>query len=502
MEKKKDKKFYGEMPHSLEAEQALLSCMLLDAEVQNDVVNKLSDEDFYTESHKIIFNAMKETLKSNVNLDIVTLADCLERSGNLDQAGGMSYLMGLLDLMPSSANYQRYQEMIERDSVLRKLIKGSAEIIENCRQSTDENDSIAYAEKVVYDISQGAETSSLTRIDSVIPKIMAKLDEISRNKKSASGIKTGFKKLDYLTNGLHKSDLVIIAARPSMGKTSFAMNIVENVAQQGYSCAVFSLEMNKEQLAQRMLCSVAGVDMGRVSKGELNKTDWIKIAKAKEILSKCNIYIDEKGAITPHEMLSKCRRLKARHGLDLIMIDYIQLMDLGEGAKAESRQQEITKISRNLKLLAKEIDVPVLALSQLSRATEKEKRPPQLSDLRDSGAIEQDADIVLFIHRPDKMSKDKDLESGKVKKNVAEIRVEKHRNGATGKFELYFESACTKFVNINSETGEIESNLESSQKLEKPIEKIEQIDEDTDFNNENEDFSNLGSSIDKDVFGE
>ncbi len=485
------KKIKGDMPHSLEAEQAFLGCLLLDTKVQSEFIATMQEEDFYSESHQIIFRAMQEIYSKNEPIDLVTLTDALEKSGSLEQAGGIAYITALTDVMPSTANYKHYHDIILRDSMLRKLIKGSSEIIEDCRQSTDEKVSLAKAEKLVYDISHSADTSEMAKISSVIPTVMARLDEINKDKSKASGLKTGYRSLDSLTNGLHSSDLIIIAARPSVGKTSFAMNIVENVALQGASCAVFSLEMNKEQLVTRMLSSLAGVNMGRLSRGEMDKSDWVKVAKAREKLSKCRIYIDELGAISPAEMISKCRRLKSKYGLDLVMIDYIQLMQSGE--KIESRQQEVSNISRNLKLLAKELNVPVIALSQLSRSSEKEKRPPNLSDLRDSGAIEQDADIVMFIHRPDKGASEKDFLEGKVQKNVAEIRVEKHRSGATGLFKLYFLGECTKFLDLDLETGEPIGLEKKEEKTTPAVEGIEPIIESEENLNE--------TDVEDDVFG-
>lgn len=454
------KQITGDMPHSLEAEQALLGCLLLDGKIQVEVVAFLSEEDFFAESHKYIFNAMNGIVKANQTVDLVTLVDALEKSGTLEQAGGISYITELTNVMPSSANYERYLEIVQRDSMLRKLIKGSAEIIENSRKSTDKTSALAYAEKTVYDISNTEDTSSMSKIDDVLPAVMNKFDELSKNKSTYHGIKTKFKGLDNLLNGLHPSDLIIIAARPGVGKTSFSMNIVENVARQGYSCAVFSLEMSKEQLVQRMMCSVAGVSMNNALRGQMNKSEWLKMDKARRILQDAKIYIDDSSLITPEEVLSKCRRLKRKVGLDLIMIDYIQLMSPGSKKKSENRQNEITEISRNLKILAKEINVPVLALSQLSRAVEQRKGRPQLSDLRESGAIEQDADIVMFIHRPDKNATEKELAEGKIKQNVAEILVEKHRNGEQGIVNLYFKGECTKFLNINRQTNEVEDDDE------------------------------------------
>ncbi|MBE5733885.1 MAG: replicative DNA helicase [Clostridiales bacterium] len=451
---KEQTKRLGDMPHSLEAEQALLGCLLLDTRIQVEVAAFLKEEDFYAESHKYIFNAMEEIIKKNQPVDLVTLTDMLEKQGVLEQAGGISYITELTMVMPSSANYQRYLDIVTRDSLLRRLIKGSAEIIDECKKSVDKTSALSFAEKTVYDISNDADTSEMVKIGSVLPDVMSKFDQLTNDKTSLKGIKTGFKGLDNLINGLHNSDLMILAARPAVGKTSFAMNIVENVAMQGYSCAVFSLEMGKEQLTERMLCSVAGVSMENAKKGKMNKTEWLKIAKAREKLSNAKIFIDDSAVIRPRELISKCRRLKSRFGLDFVMVDYMQLMTPDKTRNSDSRQNEITDISRNLKILAKEINVPVLALSQLSRAVETRKGRPQLSDLRESGAIEQDADIVMFIHRPDKSATEKEIAEGKVQKNVAEILVEKHRSGPTGMVKLYFKGECTKFLNLNEETGE------------------------------------------------
>ncbi len=448
-----------EMPHSLEAEQALLGCLLIDVKIQVEIAAFLVEDDFYAESHKYIFNAMLEIIKDNKPVDFVTLTDYLEKNAELERAGGITYITELTNVMPSAANYQRYLDIVKRDSMLRKLIKGSTEIIKECEGSMDSEAALAYAEKTVFDISNTADTSELVKISSVLPEVMNKFDELSKNKSNYHGIKTNFKGLDNLLNGLHGSDLMILAARPAMGKTSFAMNIVEAVATQGYTCAVFSLEMGKEQLSQRMMCSVAGVSMESALKGKMNKTEWLKIAKAREVLSNAKIYIDDSSLITAEQILSKCRRLKKKSGLDFVMIDYIQLMSTSK--KLDSRQQEIQDISRNLKILAKELNVPVLALSQLSRAVETRKGRPQLSDLRESGAIEQDADIVMFIHRPDKVATEKELASGNVKQNVAEIIIEKHRNGPQGVVELYFKGECTKFLNL--EDGETPVKKETSE---------------------------------------
>lgn len=456
-EKTTTKKVFGEMPHNLEAEQALLGCLLIDAKIQVEVVAYLKEEDFYAESHKIIFAAMLDIIRKNLPVDLVTLTDELEKKGELESVGGITYITELTNVMPSSANFQRYLDIVTRDSLLRKLIRGSADVIEECKKSADKQTALSFAEKTIYDISTIADTSEVKKIGTIIPQVLNKFDELTNDKSALKGIKTGFKRLDHLTNGLHKSDLVIIAARPAVGKTSFAMNIVENVALQGYSCAVFSLEMGKEQITERIMCSVAGVSMEHAKKGNLTRSDWLKINKARELLADAKIFIDDSAVIRPRELISKCRRIKSRSGLDLVMVDYIGLMTPDNARKNDGRQNEISDISRSLKILAKELNVPVLALSQLNRAVETRKGRPQLSDLRESGAIEQDADIVMFIHRPDKANPEK-VQEGTVEANVAEILIEKHRSGPTGMVKLYFKGECTKFVNLNEETGEPEDN--------------------------------------------
>ncbi len=449
---KNTKKVFSEMPHSLEAEQSLLGCLLIDTKIQVEIFAYLKEEDFYAESHKYIFNAMAEIVKNNQPIDLVTLTDMLEKRGDLVQAGGIAYLTELTNIMPSSASYARYLDIVTRDSMLRKLIHGSTGIIEECKQSTDKNQALAFAERTIFDISETADTSEMVRVDEVIPGVMNMIDELTNNPNAYKGLKTNFHGVDETLNGLNKSDLIILAARPAVGKTSLAMNIVENLALQGNVCAVFSLEMSKEQLTQRLLCSVAGVSMSNMLRGKLIRQEWLRLNKAKQLLADAKIFVDDSTLITPQEILSKCRRLKRKVGLDFIMIDYIQLMT-SANKKADNRQQEISEISRYLKILAKEINVPVLALSQLSRAVESRKGRPQLSDLRESGAIEQDADIVMFIHRPDKNATEKELAEGSVQPNVAEIIVEKNRHGKTDTVKLYFKGECTKFLNLN-EGGE------------------------------------------------
>ena len=486
-----------EMPHSLEAEQALLGCLLIDVKIQVEVAAFLTEEDFYAESHKYIFGAMEAIIRENKPVDFVTLTDYLEKNAELERVGGISYITELTNVMPSSANYQRYLDIVKRDSMLRKLIRGSTEIIKECETSMESASALAFAEKTVYDISNSADTSEVVKIGAVLPEVMNKFDELSKNKSAYHGIKTGFKGLDSLLNGLHGSDLMILAARPGMGKTSFAMNIVEAVAEQGYTCAVFSLEMGKEQLTQRMMCSVAGVSMEHALKGKMNKQEWLKIAKAREILSNAKIYIDDSSLISPEQVLSKCRRIKKKSGLDFVMIDYIQLMSPEKRKNSDNRQNEIAEISRNLKILAKELNVPVLALSQLSRAVEARKGRPQLADLRESGAIEQDADIVMFIHRPDKNATEKELAEGKIQQNVAEIIVEKHRNGPQGIVKLYFKGECTKFMNLSDEEENSQNENHSDEKT--VISEVQE--EESDNLPFDEDVAPKIKSIDEEIFG-
>ena len=414
------------LPNNLEAEQALLGCLLIDNETQTDILDKLTEEDFYQESHQLIIGAMKSVFNARKPVDLVTLADELENEKCLDKAGGLTYITDLAKITPSAANYKSYFEIVKRDSVNRKLIKASQKIIETALQSIDSADSVAYAEKLVFDISKKMDTSTLIdmREDDSYDRVLNKFEVISTDKNALRGVNTGFTKLDKITNGLQKSDFIVLAARPGVGKTTIGMNIIEHAALiDNKVCAVFSLEMPRIQLAQRLLCSFARVSMSKAMAGELTQNDWKKLWKASAELKKAKIYIDDSSKITPAEILSKCRRLKSRkEGLDIIMIDYIQLMGSGERRQEENRQQEISTITRNLKIMAKELDVPVLALSQLRRISSKEE--PQLSDLRESGAIEQDADMVMFIHRPDVAATEEELKSGKIVKDAADLIIQ------------------------------------------------------------------------------
>lgn len=437
------------LPNNLEAEQALLGCLLIDNDTQADILDQLYEDDFYQESHRLIISAMKAVFNARKPVDIVTLADELENRKELEKAGGLAYITDLAKITPSAANFRSYLEIVKRDSIHRRLIRASNKIIETSLEASDSDKSVAYAEQLIFDISKKMDTSALVdmREDDSYDKVLNKFEVISTDKNALRGVNTGFTKLDKLTNGLQKSDFIVLAARPGVGKTTIGMNIIEHAALvDNRVCAVFSLEMPRIQLAQRLLCSYAKVSMSNALAGELTQGDWKKLWKASADLKKAKIYIDDSSKITPAEILSKCRRLKARkEGLDIIMIDYIQLMGSGERRSEENRQQEIASITRNLKIMAKELDVPVLALSQLRRISSKEE--PQLSDLRESGAIEQDADMVMFIHRPEVGASAEDIKTGKIKKDAADLIIAKHRNGELGRIPLRFRGDQVRYVN-------------------------------------------------------
>ncbi len=439
------------MPNNLEAEQALLGCLLMDKDIQSDILDKIETDDFYQESHQYIVEAMKGAFSQRKPVDLVTLADELEKRNTLDKMGGIAYVTELAQVTPSAANYMYYYNIVKRDSTNRKLIRAARGIADYAMKSPEESDAIAYAEKVVYDISKKFENSALTDLksDGVVDRVIEKFEILSGDRNAFRGVETGFRKLDKLTNGLQKSDLIVIAARPGMGKTSLSMNIIEHaVMSSGKVCAVFSLEMPREQIVQRLLCSYANVSMSAALSGIpiQDTASWGRLHHAATALQEGRLYIDDSSKIDPAMMLSKLRRLKSRIGLDLVMIDYIQLMTSASyKGGAENRQQEISSITRDLKIMAKELNVPVIALSQLRRIQTKE---PSLSDLRESGAIEQDADIVMFISRPDVGASEEDIASGKVKKGDAELIIAKHRNGSCDRIKLRFKGELTKFVDV------------------------------------------------------
>lgn len=434
------------MPHSIEAEQAVLGCVLIDENVPLQVFSNLSDSDFYMQSHSQIFEAMTNIYNTNRPVDFVTLSDELEKNGILESVGGIEYITNLTNVVPSAANFMHYVNIVKRDSVLRKLIESGQKIIETAYESEDKVEALGTAEKLIFEISQNEDRSSLQHIGDALKSVIDKFDMIAKDTNALRGIPTGLKELDRVTNGLQNSDLILLAARPGVGKTSLAMNIVVNAAiNHGKKCAIFSLEMPKTQLAQRALCSVATVNMGKALKGELNVEEWKAIWAANKKLSDAGIYVDDSSMNTPMDVLSKCRRLKRESGLDLVMIDYLQLMN-GGGKIKDNRQQEISEITRYLKIAAKELNVPIILLSQLSRAVETRKdHRPVLSDLRESGSIEQDADIVMFIYKAD-MYNDVVNED---EPGVCELNIAKHRNGSIDTIKLRWFGEYTTFVDLD-----------------------------------------------------
>lgn len=457
------------LPHNLDAEQALLGCMLIDERVPLTVFSEVYEEDFYSETHKTIFKAMLEVYKKNMPIDFVTITDELDKNSLLNEVGSVTYITSLTNSVPSAVNFKHYVELIKRDSMLRKLIYAGQNIIEHTYSANDKTEALTFAEKSVFDLSQKQDTSHLTSADSAINEVIEKFELIEKDRNALAGLKTGFYGLDLLTNGLQKSDLILLAARPGVGKTSFAMNVINNIALNGGTCAVFSLEMSAPQLMQRAICSTAMVSMSKALKGELNDKEWKLILEAKEKLSKAKIFIDDSALNTPVDILSKCRRIQREHGLDVIMIDYLQLMQ--SGSKTDNRQVEVSEISRSLKIAAKELNVPILCLSQLSRAVEGRKgNKPVLSDLRESGAIEQDADIVMFIHNPDMYL----MDDGAVKQGIVDLIIAKHRNGALDTVKLKFISEHTTFVNLDKDSNNqsLEKQMPNANK-EIKLEKIE-----------------------------
>lgn len=439
------------LPHSIEAEQSVLGCVLIDQDASMNIVGELKGDDFYVEAHRIIFDAMYTVYANNAPIDFVTLTDELEKTNMLESVGGAEYIATLTNIVPSSSNYKHYLDIVKRNSVLRKLISASNTIINNCFEAQNMQDAITFAEKSIFDISQKEDRSSLVQLKTATLEVLDKFERIQKDRNSLRGLPTGIYGLDKITNGLQNSDLILIAARPGVGKTSLAMNIVNNAAiKRGASVAVFNLEMPRVQLAQRSLCSVAYVSMERALKGELTVPEWKALWAANEKLSKAKIFVDDSSLNTPVDILSKCRRLKAEHGLDLVMIDYLQLMSSGK--KTDNRQQEVADMSRGLKIMARELNVPVIVLSQLSRAVEsRQGKVPVLSDLRESGAIEQDADIVMFIHKPDIPA---DATEEQRRNYMCEIIIAKHRNGALGEVKVKWMGDITTFVNLEKDANE------------------------------------------------
>lgn len=429
-------------PHSIEAEQSVLGAMIIDKEAINTAIETIKPEDFYKEAHREIFEAILVLFNKNEPVDLITLQEELKRRDTLEPIGGVTYIANLSSSVATTANTKYYCKIVEEKSLLRRLIKSSDEIMDKSYEDQEEvNAIIELAERNIFDITQGSHKESLTPINEVLLSSFAQIEERAANKGELTGLTTGYIDLDKKLSGLQKSDLVLLAARPSMGKTALGINIATNSALKAKAkVAIFSLEMSKEQLVQRIISSTSHVDLQKIISGDLVDDEWLEIVNSMGPLSKMEIYIDDTAGISLTELKAKCRRLKIEKGLDLILIDYLQLMQMD--GQIESRQQEISAISRGLKAVAKEMNCPVVALSQLSRAPElRSDHRPILSDLRESGAIEQDADVVMFLYRDDYYHEDSD------KKNIGELIIAKHRNGPTGNIELVWKGEYTKFLN-------------------------------------------------------
>ncbi len=443
--KETDPSLYKVPPQNIEAEQSILGGILLENSAINSALEIISKNDFYSEAHRKIFDVIVELSEKNEPVDLITLSNALKGKNMLDSVGGTSYLASLVDSVPSAANVSNYAKIVKEKAILRGLIGSATDIINSCYETgSDVDELLDKAEHSIFEISENKVRPSFFPIREIVKDSFRSIEELFSRKELITGVPTGFEKLDDLTSGLQKSELIIIAGRPSMGKTSFALNIAQYAALEAQTpAAIFSLEMSKEQLAFRLLASEAKVDSQRLRKGFLGETDWPKLTTAAGKLSDAPIFIDDTPAITVLEMKAKSRRLKADQGLGLIIVDYIQLMRTG--SYRESREQEISEISRSLKALAKELRVPVIALSQLNRKVEERpNRRPQMADLRESGAIEQDADVIAFIYRDEVYNKSDD----NPEKGTAEIIIAKQRNGPTGMVKLAFLERFTSFENL------------------------------------------------------
>ena len=430
------------LPNNIDAEKALLGSLILDKDVIYDVVDIITEEDFFLESHRIIFQAVQILFNTNQAIDLVTVKDELARAGKLEAVGSTDYLSEITELGIITSHAKSHAKIISEKAMLRKLISASSEIMQRGYEFEKADHLLDYAEQTIFNISQKKNKQGLVSVREVIKTAYDEIEAAHNNGGKLSGLSTGFIDLDKKTNGFQKSDLILVAARPSMGKTAFSLNLCLSAAlKENASVAVFSLEMSKEQLIYRMLSSTSLLPIQDIRTGNLKEEEWISLTKAVGPITKAKMFIDDTPGINVMEMRAKCRRLKMEHGLDMIMVDYLQLMSAA--GKAESRQQEISAISRGLKAIAREMNCPVVALSQLSRAPElRADHRPILSDLRESGAIEQDADLVMFLYRDEYYHPDTE------KKSIGEVIIAKQRNGETGAIELAWLGKYTKFANL------------------------------------------------------
>jgi replicative DNA helicase len=436
-------------PQNVEAEKALLGAIILKPDVMHDVSVTVFPESFYADKHRNIFSAITQIFSKGDPIDLVSVVTKLKDMGVLDRVGGAAYITELIEMVPAAGNAAYYAEQVQDKSTLRGLIHAADDIAEigySDPETVDE--ALDQAEKKIFQATQAPSSQKFRPIGSSLKEAWERFEHLSANPEAKRGVPSGFTSLDNLLSGFQKSDLVILAARPSMGKTTFALDIARNAALiHGASVGIFSLEMSDQQLVDRMLAAESGVDSWKLRTGRLsNDSEYEALQSAMNKLHKAPIHIIDEAAMNIVKMRSAARRLKNEYGLDILIVDYLQLMSPTLSKGSDSMVQQITEISRSLKILAKELEIPVIALSQLSRAVEQRGGKPRLSDLRDSGSIEQDADVVMFIHREDKMNKDKEAE----RPNIAEILVEKHRNGAVGSAELYFDGQHVRFLNLDT----------------------------------------------------
>ena len=434
------------LPQNIEAECGVLGSIIIDPEAIVQVAEFLFPDDFYRDAHRTIYEVIIQLYEQRQPADFITICDELERRNKLEDVGGASYITSLINLVPTSGNVEYYGRIVERNAILRRLIEAAGQIAAVAYQEEDADVALDKAEQLIFNISQRHARSDFALLRDILSAYMNKLDQLHERRGTIVGVPTGFTDLDHLTGGLQKSDLIILAARPAIGKTSLALTMAHNTAiKHQRSVAIFSLEMSKEQLVQRLLSMDAAIDQQRLRTGWIEDDEWERIVYAMGTLSEANIWIDDTAGISTVEMRSKARRLHAERNIDLIIVDYLQLMQSmsGSGKRNENRVQEISEISRNLKSLARELNVPVLALAQLSRAVEsRQSKVPQLSVLRESGSIEQDSDIVMFIYRDDVYNPETE------RKNIADIIVAKHRNGPVGTISLYFQASQTRFHDL------------------------------------------------------
>ena len=433
-------------PQNIEAERSTLGSMLLEREAIFKAQEILTVDDFYREAHRIVWRTVTSLVDKGEPVDLVTVTEYLRNRDQLEQIGGVSYLTGLVNAVPTAANVEYYAHIVEEKSILRSVITAATDIVGLGYDEAREAETVLdEAERQIFAIAQRRKNQGTVPLKSILIPAFDRIEKIHESKGGVTGLPTGFPDLDRLTAGLQPSDLIILAARPSIGKTTFALNIAQRAStEHKIPVAVFSLEMSKEQLALKLLCSEAGVDMQRMRNGRLQEEDWPRLSRALGVLSEANMFIDDTASISAMEVRTKTRRIKAEHGLGLIVIDYLQLMQ--GRARVENRQQEVSEISRSLKALARELSVPVLALSQLSRAVEQRtSKVPTLADLRESGSLEQDADIVAFLYREDYYNPQAE------NPNVTELIVSKHRNGPLGKVKFYFRKEFSTFESLAAE---------------------------------------------------